>query len=75
MADAFSAMSGNRVYRPVLPLDRAWAELRAHSGSQFDPEILEAFGRVVDEEGQLLQLGPELERTLGSEVHVRSARA
>ncbi len=64
VADAFSAMTGDRVYRPALPLDRAWAELRTHAGSQFDPEIVEAFELVVDEGGRLRDLGSDLERTL-----------
>jgi putative nucleotidyltransferase with HDIG domain len=75
VADAFSAMTGDRVYRPALPLDRAWAELRAHSGSQFDPEIVEAFELVVDEEGALRPLGVDLERTLTGEVQFPNAMA
>jgi putative nucleotidyltransferase with HDIG domain len=75
VADAFSAMTGDRVYRPALPLDRAWAELRAHSGTQFDPAIVEAFERVVDEEGQLRHLGSDLERTLNGGGVARTAAA
>ncbi len=71
VADAFSAMTGDRVYRAALPVDRAWAELRAHSGSQFDPEIVEAFEQVVDEAGQIRHLGPDLERNLSNEAHAR----
>ena len=73
VADAFSAMTSDRIYRPALPLDRAWEELRAHSGSQFDPEIVEAFSLVVDEQGRLRQLAPELEQTLTAQVHVPAA--
>jgi hypothetical protein len=51
VADAFSAMTSDRIYRPALPMERAWAELRAHSGTQFDPEIVAVFEQVVDEEG------------------------
>ena len=70
VADAFSAMTSDRIYRPALPLERAWAELHAHAGSQFDPEIVAAFEHVVDEEGRLRSLDPALERTLNSDVHV-----
>jgi HD-GYP domain-containing protein (c-di-GMP phosphodiesterase class II) len=38
-------MTSDRVCRPNLSMDRAWAELRAHSGTQFDPEIVAAFDR------------------------------
>jgi putative two-component system response regulator len=70
VADAFSAMTSDRIYRAALPMDRAWAELRAHAGTQFDPEMLEVFEQVVDEEGNLRPLDPALERTLG---HVASS--
>jgi putative two-component system response regulator len=70
VADSFSAMTADRPYRPALSPDRAWTELRACSGSQFDPAIVEAFDRVVNEEGRLRELDPDLERTLNGEVHV-----
>ncbi|HEX7590480.1 MAG TPA: HD domain-containing phosphohydrolase [Candidatus Limnocylindrales bacterium] len=83
VADAFSAMTSDRIYRAALPMDRAWAELRAHAGTQFDPEILEVFEQVVDEEGNLRPLDPALERSLShvaagpssgaNELHARLA--
>jgi HD-GYP domain-containing protein (c-di-GMP phosphodiesterase class II) len=45
--DAFNAMTTHRSYRKALPLDEACAELRRCSGSQFDPEIVEALLRHV----------------------------
>jgi putative two-component system response regulator len=75
VADAFNAMISDRIYRPALPVERAWAELRAHSGSQFDAEIVEVFEKVVDEEGNLRPLDPTLERTLSSDTHVPMAAA
>jgi putative two-component system response regulator len=56
VADAFHAMTNDRVYRPAMPMEQAWAELRARSGSQFDPAIVEVFGQVVDENGKLRPL-------------------
>jgi putative two-component system response regulator len=70
VADAFSAMTSDRVYRAALPVDRAWAELRAHSGTQFDPEVVAVFEHVVDEAGSLRSLDPGISRTLEHEVHV-----
>ena len=70
VADAFSAMTTDRIYRPALPLDRAWEELHAHSGTQFDPEIVAVFEHVVDVTGELRHLDPALERTLNADVHV-----
>ena len=75
VADAFNAMTSDRIYRSALPVDRAWAELRANSGSQFDPEIVAVFEQVVDDQGDLRLLDPTLELTLGSEVHVLPAAA
>jgi putative two-component system response regulator len=73
VADAFSAMTSDRVYRAALPVDRAWAELRAHAGTQFDPEIVAVFEQVVDENGSLRPLDPAIERALETEIHVPMA--
>jgi putative two-component system response regulator len=48
VADAFSAMTTNRVYRAAIPVEAAWAELREHSGTQFDSSIVELFEQAVD---------------------------
>jgi putative two-component system response regulator len=43
IADAFEAMTSNRSYRRSLGRDRAFHELQTHSGSQFDPALVQAF--------------------------------
>ena len=48
VADAFSAMTNDRVYRRALTLDEAWVELRAGAGTQFDAEIVKLFEQVVE---------------------------
>ena len=70
VADAFNAMTSDRIYRPAMSYERAWSELRACSGAQFDPEIVAVFEHVVDEQGRLRPLDPVLERTLSSDAHV-----
>lgn len=70
VADAFSAMTNDRIYRPALSLDRAWAELRVHTGTQFDPEIVAAFEQVVDEDGRLKVLDATIEQQIARDVHV-----
>ncbi|MGZ4174458.1 MAG: HD-GYP domain-containing protein, partial [Solirubrobacteraceae bacterium] len=42
VADAFEAMTGQRVYRSAMPLGDAVAELRRHAGTQFDADVVEA---------------------------------
>jgi putative nucleotidyltransferase with HDIG domain len=43
VADAFDAMTSDRVYRAALPVDVALAELAKGRGTQFDPQIVEVF--------------------------------
>jgi HD-GYP domain-containing protein (c-di-GMP phosphodiesterase class II) len=43
VADAFDAMISDRPYRPALSLGTAVAELRAAAGTQFDPDVVDAF--------------------------------
>ena len=46
VADAFDAMTSARPYRHALTHDRALQEIERCSGTQFDPEIAEAFYAV-----------------------------
>lgn len=50
VADAFDAMTSNRVYRKVMTLDEAFMELIACKGTQFDAEIVDAFVRYFQSE-------------------------
>lgn len=43
VADAFDAMTSARAYRPALSIEEALAELERCAGTQFDPELAEAF--------------------------------
>ncbi|MDX6508023.1 MAG: hypothetical protein QOG06_2667 [Gaiellaceae bacterium] len=40
--DAYNAMTSDRSYRAALPQETALAELRAGSGTQFDPRVVDA---------------------------------
>ena len=42
VADAFDAMTSDRPYQPSMPIEAALGELAEHSGSQFDPLVVEA---------------------------------
>src|SRR4051812_22857862 len=43
VADSFSAMTADRPYRRRMTLDAACAELERCAGTQFDPQVVEAF--------------------------------
>ena len=43
VADAFDAMTSERVYRPAMTVENALAELGRGQGTQFDPQIVEVF--------------------------------
>jgi diguanylate cyclase (GGDEF)-like protein len=45
VCDAFEAMTSDRAYRPARSLEAACRELRAMAGTQFDPDVVEAFLR------------------------------
>jgi response regulator RpfG family c-di-GMP phosphodiesterase len=50
VADAFDAITSDRVYRKGRGYEEALAELDEYSGRQFDPRIVEAFRSVPREE-------------------------
>ena len=47
VADAYEAMTADRPYRAALGHDAARAELQACAGSQFDPNVVDAFLRAL----------------------------
>lgn len=47
VADAFDAMTTNRIYKPRKTVADALAELRSLAGSEFDPEIIVAAEAVL----------------------------
>ena len=47
VADAYDAMTSDRPYRPALTKKEAIEELRRNAGTQFDPEVVQAFLRVL----------------------------
>ncbi|MBR6186371.1 MAG: HD domain-containing protein [Clostridia bacterium] len=48
VADAFDAMTSNRVYRNHMDTDYVMNEMLRGRGTQFDPDALDAFKRLVD---------------------------
>jgi HD-GYP domain-containing protein (c-di-GMP phosphodiesterase class II) len=50
VCDAFHAMTTERPHRPPRSKEEALRELYRCAGTQFDPEIVEAFARVLRRE-------------------------
>ena len=48
MADAFDAMTANRVYRKKLDINIVIEELKKGKGSQFDPELVDILLNLID---------------------------
>lgn len=49
ICDVFDALISERSYKAAWPLERAVEEIRRASGTKFDPAIVAAFTRCVDE--------------------------
>ena len=49
IADAFDAMTANRVYRKRQDFDYVMNELHKGRGTQFDPELLDIFLKLIDD--------------------------
>src|SRR5918997_886300 len=47
VADAYEAMTSDRVYRSAISADEAIAELERCAGTQFDRRVVDAFLRVL----------------------------
>jgi diguanylate cyclase (GGDEF)-like protein/putative nucleotidyltransferase with HDIG domain len=52
LADALDAMASDRPYRRALSFDEILAEVRRCSGSHFDPIVVQAFEKMIEEKGQ-----------------------
>ncbi len=48
IADAFDAMTANRVYRKQLDIDFVIAELKRCRGTQFDPRLVDVLLRLIE---------------------------
>ena len=58
VADAFDALTTNRPYRAGRHVYAAFQELRAETGTQFCPLVIDALEQVLREEPELLGVEP-----------------
>lgn len=49
IADAYDAMTSDRPYRKAMSKDDAIIELKNNSGTQFDPDIIKVFIKIISE--------------------------
>ena len=49
VADAFDAMTANRIYRNQMDIDYVLNELRKGRGTQFDPDVVDVFLSILEE--------------------------
>jgi diguanylate cyclase (GGDEF)-like protein len=59
ICDSFRAMLDERVYKPAMTLEDALAELRRCAGTQFDPQLVEIFYRLVSERAERAAAGAQ----------------
>lgn len=56
VVDSFDVMTHSRSYKKASDLSYAISELKACSGTQFDPEIVSAFLKMIEDEGLPVRL-------------------
>jgi len=64
VADAYDAMTSDRPYRGGMAPESAFAELRRHSGTQFDPEYVEVLCELLK---PMSGCGGDFDKKKGSE--------
>ena len=47
VADAYDAMTNDRVYRKSMEMEEAIAELTRNAGTQFDPQVVNLFANAI----------------------------
>jgi ribonuclease P protein subunit RPR2 len=50
VADSFDAMTSDRPYRASIGIDLALAEIRGGAGTQWDPEVVQVFVQMIEDE-------------------------
>jgi putative two-component system response regulator len=51
VVDVYDALSTDRPYRPAFTVDKINAHLAESAGSHFDPQVLDAFNRIINRGG------------------------
>jgi HD-GYP domain-containing protein (c-di-GMP phosphodiesterase class II) len=86
VADAYEAMTSDRIYRKAIGHERAMDQLNRYKGIQFDPKVVRALGTLIEKHGavafEVSELPPinyetlaELRKRLAREPLARDAHA
>jgi HD-GYP domain-containing protein (c-di-GMP phosphodiesterase class II) len=86
VADAYEAMTSDRIYRKAIGHERAMDQLNRYKGIQFDPKVVRALGSLLEKRGadafEVSELPPinyetlaELRKRLAREPLARDAHA
>ncbi|MGH2378536.1 MAG: HD-GYP domain-containing protein, partial [Candidatus Limnocylindria bacterium] len=51
VADAYEAMTSDRIYRKAIGHERAMEQLHKYKGIQFDPDVVRAMDRLLEKRG------------------------
>lgn len=70
IADAYDAMNSNRVYRKALNPATIRAELIGGQGTQFDPQLLDAFVALFDSNELIISDSPDTGRANDEQQHI-----
>ncbi len=60
VCDVFDALTQQRYYREPISHAEAFAYIADNGGTHFDPDVVEAFGRILQREGRISEWNPLL---------------
>ncbi|MCC6222760.1 MAG: HD-GYP domain-containing protein [Thermoleophilia bacterium] len=69
VADAYNAMTSDRPYRDAMPVAVASERLVQAAGSQFDPEVVEAFVGILGQASDTYSSGSRADFALEAQAH------
>lgn len=62
IADVYDALRSTRPYKPAYSREQAWGILQEESGKHFDPAVVDAMGRCLEEVEKILAAGDPIEQ-------------
>ncbi|MCS6954758.1 MAG: HD domain-containing protein [Candidatus Calescibacterium sp.] len=72
LADAFDAMTSDRVYRKAMPIEEAVEEIKRNRGTQFDPTVVDAFIRAYN--SGLIKVDEEINEEFSEFINIKSLK-